>query len=240
MPAATGYYLPGDSWLHRRNPLTKLLALGWVLLAAFLLPPWVLPILIVVVVVDCLVGGDPVATWSARCASRPSCSCRSSSSTRSSSRAPPTRSSGSALRVTREGLTFGLISAGRVLVAFLASVTFLFRRSPTTCSSRSLPGARATGSRSSCCPRSRWSLDSRRAPVRSSRRNRLAACPSTGSIGTRIRALLPLVGPVLLGSLIDVRERTFALEARGFGARPDRTAYRVVPIHRWTAWLGSR
>jgi len=27
MPAATGYYLPGDSWLHRRNPLTKLLAL---------------------------------------------------------------------------------------------------------------------------------------------------------------------------------------------------------------------
>ena len=28
--------------------------------------------------------------------------------------------------ITREGLTFGLISAGRVLVAFLASVTFLF------------------------------------------------------------------------------------------------------------------
>ena len=50
MSATTGYFLPGDSWLHRRNPLTKLLALGWVLLAAFLLPPWVLPILIVVVV----------------------------------------------------------------------------------------------------------------------------------------------------------------------------------------------
>jgi energy-coupling factor transporter transmembrane protein EcfT len=32
-----------------------------------------------------------------------------------------------------------------------------------------------------------------------------------------------------LGSLIDVRERTFALEARGFGARPGRSAYRVVP-----------
>ena len=59
MPAATGYYLPGDSWLHRRNPLTKLLALGWVLLATFLLPPWVLPILIVIVVLDCLVRRDP-------------------------------------------------------------------------------------------------------------------------------------------------------------------------------------
>lgn len=47
---------------------------------------------------------------------------------------------------------------------------------------------------------------------------------------------MPLVGPIVLGSLIDVRERTLALEARGFGARPDRTAYRVVvdpPGDRW-------
>ena len=50
-----------------------------------------------------------------------------------------------------------------------------------------------------------------------------------GSIRTRVRALVPLIGPVLLGALIDVRERTLALEARGFGARPGRTAYRVVP-----------
>jgi energy-coupling factor transport system permease protein len=47
-------------------------------------------------------------------------------------------------------------------------------------------------------------------------------------LATRVRALVPLVGPVLLGSLIDVRERTFALEARGFGASRTRTAYRVV------------
>ena len=57
-----------------------------------------------------------------------------------------------------------------------------------------------------------------------------------GSLGQRIRALVPLIGPVLLGSLIDVRERTFALEARGFGARPGRSAYRLVvdpPGDRW-------
>ena len=57
----------------------------------------------------------------------------------------------------------------------------------------------------------------------------------SGSFRPRARALVPLIGPVLLGSLIDVRERTFALEARGFGARPGRTAYRVVadpPIDR--------
>ncbi len=47
---------------------------------------------------------------------------------------------------------------------------------------------------------------------------------------------MPLIGPVMLGSLVDVRERTFALEARGFGARPGRTAYRIVadpPLDRW-------
>ncbi len=57
-----------------------------------------------------------------------------------------------------------------------------------------------------------------------------------GSFVRRIRALVPLIGPVVLGSLVDVRERTFALEARGFGARPSRTAYRVVadpPVDRW-------
>jgi energy-coupling factor transporter transmembrane protein EcfT len=51
---------------------------------------------------------------------------------------------------------------------------------------------------------------------------------------------VPLITPVLLGSLVDARERTFALEARGFAARPTRTAYRVVadpPIDRWLRLL---
>ena len=45
---------------------------------------------------------------------------------------------------------------------------------------------------------------------------------------------------MILGSLIDVRERTFALEARGFGARSERTAYRLVddpPGDRPLRWL---
>ena len=47
MTPATGYFRPGDSRLHRRSPITKLLGLGWVLLAAFLLPPAVLVVLAV-------------------------------------------------------------------------------------------------------------------------------------------------------------------------------------------------
>ena len=59
----------------------------------------------------------------------------------------------------------------------------------------------------------------------------------TGSLARRLRALVPLIGPILLGSLIDVRERTFALEARGFGAGGRRTAYRVVPDPPADRWL---
>jgi energy-coupling factor transport system permease protein len=130
--------------------------------------------------------------------------------------------------ITREGLAFGLISAGRVLVAFLASVTFLL----TTLADDLLEALIARGashriafvvlSAVQMVPR----LQARAGAILEAQQAR--GLPVTGSIRTRIGALVPLVGPVLLGSLIDVRERTFALEARGFGARPDRTAYRVV------------
>jgi len=57
MSATTGYYVAGDSWLHRRNPLTKLIALALVLLMTFLLPPLILPILIVVLLVVAWTAG---------------------------------------------------------------------------------------------------------------------------------------------------------------------------------------
>lgn len=42
-----------------------------------------------------------------------------------------------------------------------------------------------------------------------------------GSIWRRVRGVLPLAGPVLLGSIGEVEERSMALEARGF-TRPGR------------------
>ncbi len=42
-----------------------------------------------------------------------------------------------------------------------------------------------------------------------------------GSAWRRIRGIVPIVGPVILGSIAEVEERTMALEARGF-SRPGR------------------
>jgi energy-coupling factor transport system permease protein len=61
-----------------------------------------------------------------------------------------------------------------------------------------------------------------------------------GSIWRRLRGVLPLVGPVLLGSIAEVEERTMALEARGF-TRPGARTLLWWPtdsaIQRLVRWL---
>lgn len=50
-----------------------------------------------------------------------------------------------------------------------------------------------------------------------------------GGVMQRVRALLPLVGPLVFGSLVDVEERAIAIEARGFRLARPRTSLTVVP-----------
>ena len=66
-----------------------------------------------------------------------------------------------------------------------------------------------------------------------------------GSPIRRIRGVVPLAGPMVLGALGDVEERRMALEARGFTAPGRRTVLRKLPdssrqrLGRWTLGLGS-
>jgi len=236
MAVATGYYLAGATWLHRRSPITKLLGLGVVLLAAFLLPPLALlplglalatlgwacgllgtllralripaVLLISIVVINAVLFPGAEERWLVL----------------------------GPFALTREGLTFGLVSAGRLLVVFLASILFLV----TTLADDLLETLISRGvshrlafvvlSAVQLVPR----LQARAGAILDAQQAR--GLSVEGSPWRRVRALVPLVGPVVLGSLADVRERTFALEARGFGARADRTAYRAVvdpPADRW-------
>ncbi len=64
-----------------------------------------------------------------------------------------------------------------------------------------------------------------------------------GSLWRRIRGIVPIVGPVILGSIAEVEERTMALEARGF-TRPGRRTLLWVPrdslaeaVARWALLL---
>lgn len=53
--------------------------------------------------------------------------------------------------------------------------------------------------------------------------------PLGSGLGGRMRALVPLAGPLLLGALSEVEERALALEARGFGAERRRTWWSDPP-----------
>lgn len=50
-----------------------------------------------------------------------------------------------------------------------------------------------------------------------------------GSLATRVRAFLPILGPLVTSSLVSMQERAMALEARAFGATGRRTWYRPPP-----------
>ena len=58
-----------------------------------------------------------------------------------------------------------------------------------------------------------------------------------GGIRRRLRGIVPIVGPVILGSIAEVEERTLALEARGF-TRPGRRTLLWSPRDRtWESVL---
>ena len=237
---ATGYFRPGSSWLHRRNPATKLLALLWVLLAAFLLPsPALVGLVGLVALAAASVGLLGAVIRSLRIPTLLFASILLVNAFFYPGARDVLLRLGP-LAVTREGLTFGAVSAGRLLVAFSASITFLF----TTLADDLLEALVARGashriafvvlSAVQMVPR----LQNRASAILEAQQAR--GLDTGGTLVSRVRAILPLAGPLLLGSLIDVRERTFALEARAFGARPDRTAYRVVPdpaVDRVARWL---
>lgn len=53
------------------------------------------------------------------------------------------------------------------------------------------------------------------------------------SLASRIRALLPLVGPLVVGALVDVEERAMALELRAFAAPNSPTRMQALVDSRW-------
>jgi energy-coupling factor transport system permease protein len=61
-----------------------------------------------------------------------------------------------------------------------------------------------------------------------------------GNLGRRAHALVPLVGPLLLGSIVEVEERAIALEARAFSCQGPKTSLLALadsPAQKFIRWL---
>jgi energy-coupling factor transport system permease protein len=231
MTEAVGFYRPGAGWLHRLNPYPKVLLVLWGVLAPFVLPVATLPVLIVLnLAVGLSAGlGRPylrAALLAPMAVVLPIVLINGffypGSHDALFSIGP--------LALTREGLAFGLPIAARVLAAFGVTVAFVTSTQPDDVMETMVQ--RGTNPRLAFVVLSAIQAIPRmlQKAGRILEAQQARGLAATGSAGTRIRAVVPLLGPLIIGSLIDVRERSLALEARGFSSGHARTAYREVPF----------
>ena len=130
------------------------------------------------------------------------------------------------LAITWEGLSFGLLVAGRLVAALGGVSAFALSTRPDDLMT-SLVDRGASPSLAfavlvavQAIPR----LGRRAARIVEGAGTR--GLRTTGSIGVRGRALPPLATALAVDTLLDVRDRTLALESRGFSSGRRRTAYR--------------
>lgn len=143
------------------------------------------------------------------------------------------------ITATAEGLAFAIEILARILAISGAITLFYLTTRPgdlvVDLEHRGVPGRVAFVALASV--QTVPAMVERAASITAAQRAR--GLDTEGSVWRRLRGVVPIVGPVILGSIAEVEERTMALEARGFsrpGQRtllwwpPDGTAQRLA---RW-------
>lgn len=132
------------------------------------------------------------------------------------------------LHVTRESLSFAFANASRIFTMVSSFTIFLLTTHPSELMSdlthRGLPSqfAYVIISTIQIIPQMRAKAQTIIAAQRS------RGLDTEGSVFKRIGALVPLVGPLVFGSLVEVEERAIAIEARGFTSPNVKTSLREI------------
>jgi energy-coupling factor transport system permease protein len=133
------------------------------------------------------------------------------------------------IALKKDGVVYGLISIGRILVVMGAFVLFSLTTRPDIL----MIALKQVGLPSSITyifvttlqiiPR----FQSKAATVLDAQRSRGLA--TEGNLLARSRAVVPLIVPLVLGSLVDVEERAIAIEARAFNSKHQETSLIEIP-----------
>lgn len=133
------------------------------------------------------------------------------------------------LDITAESLTFAFKNAMRVFVMVSAFTLFLLTTHPSELMSdltrRGLPGqfSYVIISTLQIIPQ----MQAKAQTILSAQRSRGLDTEST--FFKRAGSLVPLVGPLVFGSLVEVEERAIAIEARGFTSKHIKTSLHEIP-----------
>jgi energy-coupling factor transport system permease protein len=149
------------------------------------------------------------------------------------------------LSLKREGLLFAAASAGRILIIVSSFLLVTLTTRPDALmialSQAGVPSSVAyiILSTIQIIPR----FQSKANTILDAQQSR--GLETTGRFLTRVRALLPLIQPLILGSIIDIEERAIALEARAFGRSGPKSNLLIVPdsagqrLLRWLLLLAA-
>lgn len=133
------------------------------------------------------------------------------------------------LRLTTENLAQAFLTAIRIFVMVSSFTLFLLTTHPSELMSdltrRGLPGqfAYVIVSTLQIIPQ----MQAKAQTIIAAQRSR--GLDTEGTFAKRLGALLPLVGPLVFGSLVEVEERAIAIEARGFTSTRQKTFLRELP-----------
>lgn len=133
----------------------------------------------------------------------------------------------------QEGVIFALVSVGRIVLVTAGFILFAM----TTRLDMLMISLKQIGVPSSLAyiiittlqlvPR----FQSKASTILDAQRSR--GLETEGNILVRSRALVPIVLPLVLGSLVEVEERAIAIEARGFNSKREETSLIEIPDTRF-------
>lgn len=128
-----------------------------------------------------------------------------------------------------EGLQFALISIGRILLVMSSFTLFAMTTRPDTLmislKQVGVPGSLAyiIVTTLQIIPR----FQSKASTILDAQRSR--GVETEGNLFVRARAVVPVVLPLVLSSLVEVEERAIAIEARGFNSKRKETSLIEIP-----------
>ena len=143
------------------------------------------------------------------------------------------------VKVSLESVTAAFLTVSRIFVMISSFILFLLTTHPselmTDLTQRGLPGtfAYVIISTLQIIPQ----MQAKAQTIIAAQRSR--GMETGGSLMRRVRALVPLVGPLVFGSLVEVEERAIAIEARGFTSPLPKTSLREIadnPLDKGLRW----
>ena len=240
------FYVKRDSILHRLNPLTKLtLALSIILVSLFSPWYWTSPVLLLLVIIPFAFAGR-VAREYFTTALRVIIPAWAFLFLMQAFFQPIGQTvifKFWFLDITQESLLFAFRISTRIALMVSTFTLFLLTTHPSELMSdltrRGLPGqfAYVIISTLQILPQ----MQARAQTIIDAQRSR--GLDTQSSFFKRAGALVPLVGPLVFGSLVEVEERAIAIEARGFTSKNIKTSLYEIPdlnsdkIIRWTLIL---